>query len=189
MPIAPYSLRRSARTAFICLFSLQILAVATSAAIMEDHVAIDLRGRIEPKCSLSEMGGRLTFTIGADRGRYQSAALGFTINCNTPFIYRLSADHGAMRLQGAGAASDDARLQLPYRVSLTIPTQGGGTMSAQCGGEALGAAGAGACEADSGDRIAINKRGRITVNLPAGAEQPMEGQYTENMRIEVAVKQ
>jgi hypothetical protein len=166
---------------------LQILAVATSAAIMEDHVAIELRGRIEPKCSLSEMGGGLIFTIGADRARDQSAALGFTINCNTPFIYRLSADHGAMRLQGA--APDDGHLQLPYRVSLTIPTENGGTVSAQCGGEALRSAVAEDCAIDSGDGIAINKRGQITVNLPAGAEQLVEGQYTENMRIEVTVKQ
>jgi hypothetical protein len=189
MPIAPYLLRRSASMAFVCLFGLPILAVATSAAIMEDHVAIELRGRIEPKCSLSEMGGRLIFTIGADRGRDQSAALGFTINCNTPFIYRLSADHGAMRLQGAGAASDDGHLQLPYRVSLSIPTENGGTVSAQCGGEALRSAVAEDCAIDSGDRIAINKRGQITVKLPAGAVQPMEGQYTENMTIEVTVKQ
>jgi hypothetical protein len=134
------------------------------------------------------MGGRLTFTIGADRGRDQSAALGFTINCNTPFIYRLSADHGAMRLQGTGAGPDDGHLQRPYRVSLTSPVQGGGTLSARCDSATLGAAASGSCEADSGDRIAINKRGQILVNLPAGAEQPMEGQYTENMRIEVTVK-
>jgi hypothetical protein len=94
-----------------------------------------------------------------------------------------------MRLQGAGAASDDGHLQLPYRVSLTIPVQGGGTLSARCDSATLGAAASNSCEADSGDRIAINQRGRILVNLLAGAEQPMEGQYTESMRIEVAVKQ
>ncbi|MGF1618986.1 MAG: hypothetical protein ACFCUR_00050 [Rhodomicrobiaceae bacterium] len=189
MRTASHLPRRSASVVLICLCFAQIVYAARTDATLADRVAIELRGRIEPKCSLSDMDGELRFAIGADRGRDQSAAPGFTIDCNTPFISRLSADHGAMRRQSAGGASEDGRLQLPYRVSLTIPVQGGGTLSAKCDSATLGAAGAGWCEADSGQQIAINKRGRILVKFPVSVEQPMEGQYTDNMRIEVTMKQ
>ncbi len=77
-------------------------------------VAIGLQGHISPKCGLSDVAGQLDFGVGGTGRASRSAAVDFTIDCNTPFIYRLSAQEGAMRLQG----SDPARAQC-RRVCLT----------------------------------------------------------------------
>ena len=152
-------------------------------------VAIGLQGHISPKCSLSDMAGQLDFGSSGIGRASRSAAVDFTIDCNTPFIYRLSAQEGAMRLQGSGPASE-AHTILPYNIGLTIPTDDGGTLKAGCGSEALvtGTPGRG-CDADSGHAIATHRRGQILVSLRSGSELPRAGSYTDNIQVGLSVKE
>ena len=147
-------------------------------------VAIGLQGHISPKCGLSDMAGQLDFGTG---GASRSAAIDFTIDCNTPFIYRLSAQEGAMRLQGSGSAPNEPRL--PYEIRLTIPTDDGGTLQAGCGGEMLSASAAAGCLADSGNAIATRQRGQLVVEMIPIAKGPVEGRYADELKITVTLKQ
>jgi hypothetical protein len=154
-------------------------------------VTIGLQGRISPKCSLSDMTGKLDFgSVGGTGRANRSAAVDFTIDCNTPFIYRLSAQEGAMRLQGSGPAPSAAHIRLPYDISLIIPTDDGGTMRAGCGSEALSTDASGrGCNADSGQAIATHRRGQILVSLRSGPKLPRSGNYTDNLEIGLSVKE
>ena len=152
-------------------------------------VAIGLQGHISPKCSLSDIAGQLDFGVSGIGRTSRSAAVNFIIDCNTPFIYRLSAQEGAMRLQGSGPASNEAHARLPYDISLTIPTDDGGTLRAGCGSEMLSANAAAGCLADSGNAIATRQRGQIVVNMTPIARGPAEGRYADELEITVTVKQ
>ena len=153
-------------------------------------VAIGLQGHISPKCSLSDMAGQLDFGSGGSGRASRSAAVDFTIDCNTPFIYRLSAQEGAMRLQGSSPGASEAHARLPYNISLTIPTDDGGALRAGCGSEVLSADASGrGCDADSGQAIATHRRGQILVSLRSGSELPKAGSYTDNLDIGLSVKE
>ena len=176
----------------LSLCVLCILATIVHGQVFADasKVTIGLQGHISPKCSLSDMSGKLDFGVSGAGRASRSAAVDFTIDCNTPFIYRLSAQEGAMRLQGSGPAPSETHALLPYDVSLTIPTDDGGTLNARCDGEALRANASGrGCDADSGQAIVTHRRGQILVSLRSGSELPRAGSYTDNIQIGLNVKE
>ncbi len=155
---------------------------------MNSSVRIALRGQIPPKCSLSDMDGQVNFDAASLGRQGQSAVLGFTIDCNTPFIYQLSAARGAMELRGSQDSAGKAAARLSYRVSLAIPTDDGGTLHADCRGEMLSAGAAGGCDADSGHAVAINQRGQMVLSLPV-ASQFVAGNYSDSLEISLSVKE
>ncbi len=176
----------------VCLLSFICAPVLAQSAggKMSERVQIELRGHIVPKCSLSGMAGALNFDAARLGRQEQSAALSFIIDCNTPFTYGFHAAGGAMTLDGAdgSAASDTTRL--PYRVSLSIPTNDGGLLRAECGGGTADAlALPQSCEVDSGHAVAMNQQGEMRVSLPATARLPFAGRYTDNLRIALSAKQ
>jgi hypothetical protein len=176
--------------AFVCApLAAGPLGAQGAGGAMSDSVRIGLRGQIAPKCSLAGMAGRLNFDAGITGGKQRKAALEFTIDCNTPFIYSVSARDGAMLLEGARGSPAAMLTAMPYLIGLAIPTNDGGTLRAECGGAAPGgAAAARVCEADSGYAVAMNQRGQMVVSLPA-AGRPVAGRYTENLEITLSVKQ
>ena len=174
----------------LCGGALQLLSAEHSRAAMNSSVRIALRGQVPPKCSLSDMDGQVNFDAASLGRQGQSAVLGFTIDCNTPFIYQLSAAHGAMELKGSqDSAGGRAAARLPYRVSLAIPTDDGGTLRADCRGEMLSAGASRGCDADSGHAVAINQRGHMGVKLIRDTTSLNAGQYMDNLRITLNVKQ
>ena len=173
------------------LFTLVLALGASGDDLAADasRVSIGLQGRISPKCGLSDMAGQLDFGKAGTGRESRSAALDFTIDCNTPFIYRLTAQDGAMRLQGSGSSPSAAHMRLPYDVSLTIPTDDGGTLKAGCRSEVLSAEVSGrGCIADSGHAITMYKRGQISVSLRSGFGLAA-GNYIDNFVIGLSVKE
>ena len=174
---------------FCVLLAAGPLQAQGAGGAMSDSVRIGLRGQIPPKCALSGMAGAVTFDIGSIE-REHKAALEFTIDCNTPFIYNVSARDGAMLLQGARRSPAATSPTLPYRISLIIPTNDGGTLRADCGGAALSLkADARGCAADSGYAVAMKQRGQLFVVLSRAAERRAAGNYTDNLEITLSVKQ
>ena len=176
---------------------LRLLALSLGAGLFASDLSADaskvtigLQGHISPKCGLSDMSGQLDFGKAGMGRESRRATVDFTIDCNTPFIYRLSAQDGAMRRQGSGPAANPAHARLPYDVSLTIPTDDGGTLRASCGSEVLSADSSGrGCGVDSGHAIATHRRGQILVSLRSGSESPRPGGYTDNLEIGLSVKE
>lgn len=180
---------RASLAALLSAGPIVLSATPSAASDGSDRVRVQLQGHIPPKCSLSNMAGRLNFDAGGV-GQARSGSLGFTIDCNTPFIYRLSAQQGAMQLQGSGEAANTARVRLPYSVSLTIPTDDGRTLNAECGGEMLsGDDRAPVCDADSGHSVAMNKRGQMVVSMSRPAQTAPAGAYTDDLQIILALKE
>ena len=175
---------------------LRLLALSLGAGLFASDLSADaskvtirLQGHISPKCGLSDMSGQLDFGKAGIGRESRRATVDFTIDCNTPFIYRLSAREGAMRLQSSDPAANPAQARLPYDVSLTIPTDDGGTLRASCGSDRLRADTAQACDADSGNAVATRQRGQMVVNLTPAARGPVEGRYTDNLEIILTAKQ
>ena len=179
-------------SAVLCLLSFNCApSIAQSAdGKMSERVQIELRGHIVPKCTLSGMAGALNFDAARLGRQEQSAALSFIIDCNTPFIYGFHAAGGAMSLDGANSSAASDTMRLPYRVSLSIPTNDGGVLRAECdGGTADALALPLSCEVDSGHAVAINQQGEMRVSLPATDTLPFAGRYTDNLRIALSAKQ
>jgi hypothetical protein len=178
------------RPLILCVFCFSLLGAHGHLRAEASKVTIGLQGRISPKCSLSDMTRKLEFgSVGGTGRASRSAAVDFTIDCNTPFIYRLSAQEGAMRLQGSGSARSAAQMRLPYDISLTIPTDDGGTLISRCNSDRLRADTRQACDAESGNAVATRKHGQMVVNLLAAAKGQIEGYYADNLEIVLTVKQ
>jgi spore coat protein U-like protein len=173
----------------LCVFCFSLLGAHEHLRAEASKVTIGLQGRIAPKCSLSDMTGKLDFGSVDGTGRAsRSAAVDFTIDCNTPFIYRLSAQEGAMRLQGSVPAPSAAHMRLPYDISLIIPTDDGGTLRRDCNRDMLKAGTVQGCLADSGSAVAILQRGQMAVSLLPTSEKVPQGEYTDNIQITLSVK-
>jgi hypothetical protein len=153
----------------------------TADAATPDRVRLELRGRITPRCGLSEISGELNFDLRGGRPQSRNAALAFTIDCNTPFKYAVHAETGAMTLQAADAG--DGKPRLPYGISITIPTDDGGTLRRACDGPDE------ACVVDSGDNIAIGKRGEIVVSLDEDRWAASAGIYGDRIQINLSAKE
>lgn len=179
------------RLVSLCVICFSLLGAHGHLWAEASKVTIGLQGHISPKCSLSDMTGKLDFgSVGGTGRANRSAAVDFTIDCNTPFIYRLSAEEGAMWLHGTSSAPSTAHVRLPYDISLTVPTDDGGTLRAGCGSEALSTDVSGrGCNADSGQAIATHRRGQILVSLRSGSELPRAGNYKDDIRVELSVKE
>lgn len=155
---------------------------------LSDRAAVTLRGRIAPRCALFDMAGRVDFRL-AHGSAAKTEILSFTIDCNTPFIYAVSARNGAMQLDRDGGAGDREATRLPYSITLDVRTNEGGALQVECSSESLNSQDSSTgCMTDSGSDVATRQRGEIRVQLP-DATQLAEGHYVDNMEITLSVKQ
>jgi hypothetical protein len=172
-----------------------ILAVFLMAGALSDNlsaeasrVSIGLEGHIVPKCSLTGATGKLDFGLLGTRATPQERALEFTINCNTPFTYELSAREGALLLHGSRKPVGERRTRLPYSVHLVIPTDNGATLRSDCGGEILVAnPNRRECKGNSGSSVAMEKRGTLMVSLLKGDGSASAGIYSDSISFEILV--
>ncbi len=180
---------RASLAALMSAGPIVLSATPSAAGDGSDRVRIGLRGHIPPKCSLTGMAGRLNFDAGGIGREGRGGTLGFTIDCNAPFIYGVSARHGSLRLSGSSDAAHSAERHVPYHVSLTIPTEDGGTLRTECGGEMLiGTSVVRGCSADSGNAVAMSRRGQMVVSLSRETQVPA-GSYADDLEINLALKQ
>lgn len=145
-----------------------------------DRVRFELRGHVAPRCALSGVSPILD--IGAlIENPAAELRIPLKVDCNTPFGFAISADAGAIRTAARRQASGHAG-EIPFKARLSILTDGGGTLSLDCSGEALGPAGAG-CRGHSGDDIAIAKDGVLAVRWTRPSRPLAAGRYEAGLRI------
>ena len=112
-------------------------------------------------------------------------AFPFTVNCNTPFSYRLEAQYGALTNSGALPAATGLVAAIPYDVGVHIPTDGA-PIEDRCPGDSL-AAGRVRCPfSSSGNNIALGSHARLTVTWTPQGRAPLAGDYVERLTIRVA---
>ncbi|MBX2805255.1 MAG: hypothetical protein KTR19_04715 [Hyphomicrobiales bacterium] len=162
----------------------------SSPVAMSDSVQIKLRGRVTPRCGLAGMADTFALDGGSAVNRQDRVSVGFTINCNTPFIYSVrSSGAGAMKLARASASDGRAVPAIPYRIQIKIPTDDGDLLQAECDGDRLRAgSGLNGCILDSSDAVAIGQRGEVAV-IMLKSKWFQSGDYEENLQITLSVKQ
>ena len=168
---------------------LALLCAFPAAAPAADAVTIGLEGYIAPLCLIatSAENGGASATIPMEAGDLQrggSRQIDFTLTCNTPFSYKLEAQHGALIAVQAGGVPDSFIAAVPYRVAMHIPTDGP-TIDDVCPGDSL-RIGAVTCPfTNVGDAIATNAEGRVTVTWATPAAPLVVGNYHERLTLTI----
>lgn len=153
---------------------------------MSDEVRIGLRGHVVPRCDLTGAPSSLDLGSLPEAGAQGHGQLQFQLSCNTPFAYQLSSGYGAMRHANAAAGGNIAAA-FPYRATLNIPTDSGGTLSLDCASVQLGEP-AGACAGVSGEETAISKDASLTVSWGPLAGHLAAGQYSDDLHIAFSIE-
>jgi hypothetical protein len=153
---------------------------------MADKVQIELRGHIVPRCDITGAAASLDLGTIAETGAQGHEQLKFELSCNAPFAYQLSSEHGAMRHE-SGSADVGFVAVFPYRATLTILTDSGGTLSLDCASAQLGEP-AGTCTGTSGDETSIDKDVSLTVSWGPIEGKLMAGRYSDDLRIAFSIE-
>lgn len=156
------------------------------------ELQIDLRGQVAARCDLStppSFGGRMDF---GQSGQAQST---FAIDCNTPFILRVTSRNGAFA--GVDPAPGVAA-ETPYEVSVEVGTDAGRQNLGWCRADALAEQSSGACAFgagspaggwSSGEATAIDQNGSIRLRWEdADDAAPRLGAYSDVIVIELEVR-
>ncbi len=170
-----------------------VLAILPWTAPAANRVSVRLEGEVGRECALLQPGttqGGASLDTNVQVGditRPGHRDFAFTVHCNTPFEYRLEAEHGALTHKAVREAPASFVSAVPYGVTVRIPTDAV-TIEDHCSGDSL-RAGAVSCPfSNSGNGIAMDTAGRLTVAWkPEGI--PIAGQYSDRLTITVSARQ
>lgn len=170
------------------------IATATAVAVSlvpavyaATRVSVTVGGNIAPSCTIGGLGssGTTVLTL-ADITQAGTKDFGFTLDCNAPFSYSLTAEHGELRNTSAGTASGGFSAKVPYTVAVTIPTNVG-TIDDTCSGESIRVGGIGCSFSNSGSGIALSAAGNLRMAwIPAG--MLAAGEYEDSVTIAVGLR-
>jgi hypothetical protein len=114
----------------LAVFGLAMASVPAWAVPSTDSVSIDIKARVAERCGI-KAGKHANKPLRIDQA--QSFALGFDLDCNTPFRIGISSERGAMRLTTApdGATDlDGFSIEKPYTIALSMATDSLGNVDA-----------------------------------------------------------
>jgi len=180
-----------ARTVLAALLAGTFAGIPASAS--DKEVRVELTGRIEPSCKLARDGASgSSLDVSLNFGRLDDTTpreVRFSVDCNTPFEYRMASANGGFQHEARIASSSGFASLVPYRVDSTIPTDGGPlNLSCESGKMIAAAVKTSPCMADSGDAIAINREGLVTVSWERGRKNISGGKYSDTLTLWVGVK-
>ncbi len=177
-----------------------VMAVAPAAAnSVNATVAIEVIARVVERCGIGATA-HTNRPLGMDR--VQSFALGFNLDCNTPFRIGVSSRHGALRLV---SAADDATMldgfgiEKPYAVELSFGTDRlGNVVAGSCSSAALrdsqgkcpffGQAGERSGFSAGAHETAIQRQGQLLISWAAiegGSRRLVAGDYEDILTVDV----
>jgi hypothetical protein len=159
------------------------IAVFSVTAFAAGSVSVRLEADVLPECAIAGMGGASGAVIAMDAGDIGtpgSRQLAFQLNCNAPFSYSLEARSGALTHGGALAG-------IPYTVVMHIATDGAAIQD-ECPGESLKAGHVRCPFTDSGNAVAVEAEGRLTVAWRPPSELPPAGEYSERLTLTLATR-
>lgn len=181
----------SGRSLAATILGLALSGALAAAAFPANRVTVRLTGDIAPECAID--GG--VFADGASTLGVPLAAgditqpgrrdYGFTVNCNTPFTYRLEAQYGALTHASGSAAPAGFVAAVPYDVAVHIPTDGT-PIDDLCAGETIRTGRVTCPFSNSGDSIALDSAARLTITWQPQGRVPLAGAYVERLTVKVA---
>jgi spore coat protein U-like protein len=181
-----------------CAFSFASGAAAASV----ETVKLDISASIPARCGLIDLA-KAPLTA-ADLTQDASMTLPFKVDCNQPFVIRMSSSNGGMRYLGEGDSFGFMTFK-PYEVALDVGLSGGSSLSRSCGSTALNPSSAAAagegmgvgCEfygtafrtgLSSGDAIAASDAGPSSLKISwrgASIRRMRAGSYQDTLTIVV----
>jgi hypothetical protein len=171
------------------LASCAALATVTVAAHAHHRAVVTLQGSITAACSVT--GSSAVSPEIGDITKAGSKETEVTVDCNTPFKYRLVSLNGALQHELAGTAAASAPKGLdasvPYNVTVVIPTDGG-TIRDTCASANIKAGQVTCAFGDSRNGIAIGAAARVTIAWTSPRDAVMAGQYSDRLTFTVEVK-
>lgn len=188
-----FSALAEGRQRLLFVSSLTAIAALPVAVTAANTVSVKLDGEIGRECSIRSGGATkgipaldAHFDVG-DVTKPGTKDFGFTVDCNTPFEYRLEAQYGALMHKTIQAAPRGFLNAVPYDVTVHIPTDAG-TIQDRCSGATIRAGAVTCTFTNSGDGIALGTAGQMTVAwAPAGVL--LAGEYSDRITITVTARQ
>jgi hypothetical protein len=185
----PASNRHSVREIFIrhasragrVAIRLILLLPFSAAAPAADSVAVRLEGYIPPFCQIAWQ----VTPIALETDELESGGsrqIDFLLTCNTPFSYRLEAQHGALINAEATAVSGGFSAAVPYEVVMHIPTDGS-AIDDVCPGDSLRASAPTCSFTNAGGAIATNAEGKVTVTWTPPSMPLLAGEYYDRLTL------
>jgi hypothetical protein len=162
-----------------------ILAGGSFAA---NKVTVTLQGTITPECAIT--GNNTASPDIGDITKPGSKETNFTVNCNTPFRYRLTSLNGGFQHEAAGAGAGAAKgftTSVPYNVAVVIPTDDI-PIRDTCGSASIKAGQITCPFSDSRNGIAIDATARVTMAWTPPREALLAGQYSDRLTFTVEAK-
>jgi hypothetical protein len=163
------------------------------ASASDKEVQVELTGKIEPTCKLARGGeSGSSLDVNLDLGRLDDTTpreVRFTVDCNTPFEYRMASANGGFQHESRTDAASGFATLVPYRVDSTISTDGGAlNLSCESGKMIAAAVKASPCMADSGDAIAIDREGLVMVSWRLERQNLIAGEYSDTLTLWIGAK-
>lgn len=177
---------KARRTAALCatLAALPLAAPAAAENGAPDALTLSIVGEIPERCGFQTLPPA-TISLG-DLGQGGSAVVPLGLDCNTGFRIRMSSANGAL------AAERPSRVfgnRLDYQVRFRVGTDAG-SLEAACTASALKSGGCplfgptpGAGGLSSGDAVAIDEAGALTIDWVAPTEVLTAGTYSDTLTI------
>lgn len=170
-----------------------VVALTAGSAQAADEVQITVEGHVEPSCGLT--GGAGSVQLG-DISVAGERTLTFTVNCNAPFAYAVVSTHGGLASQsGVPVIGGDFASLKPYSIGSRFQTDLGSFGDAARESSTLTAAAAAPCLATafsascpfttSGNGVAINKTGELTLEWGAASKPLLSGSYSDTIMLTV----
>ena len=149
-----------------------------------DSLTFDVTGEVAQRCGFKTTpAGSLSL---GDLGQAGSAVLPLLVDCNTGFRVRMTSANGSLAAQRPSSVFGNS---LDYQVRFQVGTDAGPLESA-CAASALRHVGcaqygptAGAGGLSSGDAIAIDEAGALTIDWAAPTEVLTAGAYSDTLTI------
>ncbi|MCS6622533.1 hypothetical protein N0B44_06405 [Roseibacterium beibuensis] len=149
-----------------------------------DSLAFGIIGEVQQRCGFKSAPAP-SLAIG-DLGEAGSAVLPLAVDCNTGFRVRMTSANGSLKAQRPSSMFGN---DLDYQVRFQVGTDAGSLESAcaasalRYGGCALYGPTAGSGGVSSGDAIAIDETGALTIDWPAPSEVLTAGAWSDTLTI------
>lgn len=162
------------------IFLAFVACCAARSSQSSDLVSIGLEGEIEAQCQV-----HLT-NASTDLGQISvsgSKSIPFILNCNTPFAYNVRSRERGLKHSDQSAHHPSFAGLIPYTLDLRIPTDAA-MITEQCVSGSLGGTPADCAHGASGDGIALNQSGSLTVSWYTDSEL-LAGVYSDVLTLTV----
>ena len=191
----PDSAQKAERARSVSVLVAFVLAVCSPAALAGSAGTLTVQGTIPQSCGLSGPSGAIDLGNIAAAG---SKDVTISVDCNAPFAYAVvSTNHALIADAPPAVAGGSFNTSLPYTLSTSFETDGASFGDSNIPSANLTSANAAPCQApafdpscpfaNSGDTVAIQKTGRLTLSWDNPSSPLTAGTFSDTITLTVRV--